>query len=172
MSSGLIFKIQRYSTEDGPGIRTTVFIKGCPLRCIWCSNPESQGHNPEIMYHKLKCLENCRECLSICKYQAINKIRDKILIDRTRCINCFECISACPSQALTLIGKSLFVEEVVREVEKDKAFYKSSGGGVTLSGGEPLFQPKFTKEILKICKEKGIHTVLDTSGYAKWQNII
>lgn len=168
MTKGIILKIQRFSVQDGPGIRTTVFLKGCPLRCNWCSNPESQSPHPELMYNSIKCINSCEECLKVCGYISRLSGKKEIEIDRNRCTNCGKCTKVCCTNALTLVGESISVEELMVQIEKDASFYKNSGGGVTLSGGEPLFQYDFLKEILRTCQQRGIHTVLDTSGYSRW----
>lgn len=168
---GRIIKIQRFSIQDGPGIRTTIFLKGCPLKCLWCSNPESQSLNPEIMFNKAKCIQGCNECIKACPVKAIIKKDSFISINREKCIGCEDCVKACPSEALTFIGKLIEAKQVIEEIKKDKAFYEKSNGGITISGGEPLFQAKFTKEILKLCKKEGMHTALDTSGYGDWKKI-
>jgi len=168
---GLIFDIQRYSIYDGPGIRTLIFMKGCSLRCLWCSNPEGQLSYPEIMYSAKKCIK-CWECLPMCHHKAILKNNNSnININRENCINCGKCSSVCYSEALQLVGKYITIDEVLRLIEKDKTFYDVSDGGVTLSGGEPLSQIEFTKELLKACKNKGINTAIETCGYTDWKNI-
>lgn len=169
---GLIYNIQRYSVHDGPGIRTTVFFKGCPLRCRWCQNPESIRDFSEIGYSRIKCSANFL-CVNACPSNAIHSAKGGpgISIDREACKACREytCVDACHNNALKLIGKSMSVEDVVNQVASDVLFYRNSKkGGVTLSGGEPLHQPLFALNLLKSCKEKGLHTVLDTSGYADW----
>jgi len=165
---GLIFLIQGYSIQDGPGIRTTVFMKGCPLRCPWCHNPESLNPHPELMTHDAQCIA-CGKCVDACPVEAItlNKQEGR-KIDRDRCNLCFECVEVCPAEALTKVGEIMTVEQVVEEVEKDEIFYWRSGGGVTISGGEPLLQGPFVTKVLKACKEKGLHTALDTCGYSPW----
>ncbi len=165
---GLIFNIQRYSLQDGPGIRTTVFFKGCPLRCTWCSNPESQDPDPEIMHRSLKC-QGCGECVQACPRKAIKIEEGKARIDRAICDRCLKCAEACLNGALETTGKRISVGEAVHECCQDEPFYRNSGGGVTLSGGEPLFQPAFALRLLKACKEKSLGTVLDTCGYAPWE---
>jgi len=168
---GVVVRIQRFSLQDGPGIRTTIFLKGCPLRCLWCCNPETQDPQIELMYFKYKCIPNCSKCVLVCNYGAVMKSEDGfITIDRTKCIRCLECVRVCPSGALTVVGELRSVEEVVGEVLKDYEFYITSGGGVTLSGGEPLYQYKFSKAVMKRLKEVNIHTTLDTSGYALWEH--
>jgi len=164
---GEIFNIQRYSIHDGPGIRTTVFIKGCPLKCRWCSNPESQNLFPELFFREKKC-NKCGKCLAACSQAAIIMSKDDITIDRQRCDRCMKCVEACLPQAITCTGESKTVQEVIDEASKDEMFYWNSDGGVTLSGGEPLSQPEFALSLLKICKEKSFHTALDTCGYAPW----
>ena len=171
---GLIFNIQGYSIHDGPGIRTTVFMKGCPLRCKWCSNPESMNYFPEIIYIKGKCVK-CYRCVEICPYDAISipKKGEFIRINRKVCMDCREhlCAKACYQGALEISGNYMTVEELLQEVIKDSLFYRNSGGGVTLSGGEALTQYEFALQFFKGCREKGIHTVLDTSGYAPWKTM-
>ncbi|MEM3507401.1 MAG: glycyl-radical enzyme activating protein [Candidatus Bathyarchaeia archaeon] len=171
---GLVIKIQRYSIQDGPGIRSTIFLKGCPLNCLWCSNPESQIPFQEIMFNKFKCIKDCKNCVKTCPINAIIKSEDKIptiRIDRKACIKCGDCVKACPSEALTLIGNFMEANQVIEEIKKDFIFYEKSNGGITISGGEPLFQPFFTMEILKLCKKEKIHTAIDTSGYGNWEKI-
>jgi pyruvate formate lyase activating enzyme len=163
----LVFDIKHYAVHDGPGIRTTVFLKGCPLNCPWCSNPESQRTYQEIMFHKNLCIA-CGECVKICPNEAQTTDMDH-KIKREMCERCGKCVEVCYSEALKMVGKYMSVEEIVKEVEKDELFYKNSGGGVTISGGEPLMYPDFTLELLKRCKEKGYHTALETSGYARWE---
>jgi len=168
---GLIFNIQKFSIHDGPGIRTTVFMKGCPLRCLWCSNPESQSSTVELMTRDVKCIK-CGVCEEVCPIDAITITQQGsrlINIDRSKCNLCLKCVDACPAKAIEVIGKYMSVEEVMDEVAKDEQFYLNSGGGVTLSGGEPLFQGEFAYELLKACKERGFHTALDTSGYCDWK---
>jgi pyruvate formate lyase activating enzyme len=167
---GVIFNIQRFSIHDGPGIRTTVFMKGCPLRCKWCSNPESINSFPELMTNDIKCIR-CGKCEEACPEGAISFNADEKIrvIDRRKCNLCLECVKECHSGALVVAGEYMRVEEVVEEVMKDLLFYQNSGGGVTMSGGEPLQQWEFVSEVLKGCKNKGLHTALDTCGYAPWK---
>jgi pyruvate formate lyase activating enzyme len=167
---GMIFSIQRYSIQDGPGIRTTVFMKGCPLQCRWCSNPESQNPYPEIMVRRQKC-QACGRCVESCESGAINLVDDAAHINRSVCVRCMSCVDACPTGTLEIVGKSMSLEEVVEESSRDELFYQNSGGGVTLSGGEPLYQPEFTYHLLKSCKERALSTALDTCGYAPWENL-
>ncbi len=169
---GLIFNIQRYSLHDGPGVRTTVFMKGCPLRCLWCANPESINPYPELAYSKTRCIK-CYRCLEICPNGAITveKEGDFIAINRTICEDCSEhrCLEVCYQGALEWIGKNIAADELLRDVRRDGLLYRISKGGVTISGGEPVIQADFTLKFLKMCREKGIHTVLDTCGHAEWK---
>jgi len=166
-SKGLIFDIQRYSIHDGPGIRTLVFMKGCPLSCIWCCNPESQSPSQEIMVTPNKCI-GCKRCIEVCPTGAAEK-KDP-LEARELCIVCGSCVKACPSTARRLVGHYMSLEEVMEEVEKDFPFYQRSGGGMTVTGGEPLMQADFVRMLLKSCQEKGIHTAIETCGYARWED--
>jgi pyruvate formate lyase activating enzyme len=168
-SEGYVFDIQRYSIHDGPGIRTTVFLKGCPLHCFWCQNPESQKLSPEILFFKDRCTA-CGRCADVCPNQAV-KLNGKISqTDRSRCSGCGQCVEACPNEARKLAGRLMTAEQVLLEVLKDKKFYDNSGGGVTLSGGEPLFQPDFAMDILRKSKDERLHTVVETSGSVPWSH--
>jgi pyruvate formate lyase activating enzyme len=167
MTLGTVFDIQTYSLHDGPGIRTLVFLKGCPLNCVWCQNPESQRRQPEILLYTEKCT-GCEKCVSVCPYKAVQMIDGKSRTIRTLCKGCGKCSTVCPNEARTLIGRTMSDEEVVREVKKDEIFYRNSGGGVTLSGGEPLAQAEFSTSILRLCKKAGLHTAIETSGMAEW----
>ncbi len=167
---GAVFNIQRYSIHDGPGIRTTVFLKGCPLACLWCQNPESQSMKPEIFYNTERCV-GCGRCIAVCPAKAIEMGDAKVVTDRGACTGCGSCVEACPEEARELMGKYMTVEEVVEEVMKDDIFYQRSGGGVTISGGEPFAQPRFTADILKRCKARGAHTAIETCGYAPWDRM-
>ena len=168
MTSGNVFNIQKYSIHDGPGIRTTVFFKGCPLNCWWCHNPESQSFIPELIFYKDKCI-HCETCFKICPSGAIKMKEEIPVTDRDICTLCGKCVSQCPTQAREMIGRKMTTREVMKEIEKDIMFYRESGGGVTFSGGEPLAQGDFLEELLHCCKDREIHTTLDTSGYATWQ---
>ena len=166
---GLISNIQRYSIHDGPGIRTLIFLMGCPLGCLWCANPEGQFFSPKLLYSSMKCI-NCWECIQLCSVQAISKRGSVIEIDRDRCDNCGRCTDRCFSEALQLVGAYSTTEEVLMIVEKDRKFYETSGGGVTFSGGEPLMQIEFLRETLKACKERGLSTAIETCGHTSWEN--
>ena len=161
----ILFQIQRLSTEDGPGIRTTVFFKQCPLRCIWCHNPESILKKPQLEWFEHKCI-GCKICIETCKQKALSFEEDGLHIDRDLCISCGECAEECPSTALNMLGKWWTLDDLFHEIQKDKAYYIKSKGGITVSGGEPTSQPDFLLNFLKKCKEMGISTALDTCGYA------
>jgi pyruvate formate lyase activating enzyme len=168
---GRILHLQRLSTEDGPGIRTTVFMKGCPLRCGWCHNPESILPEPQVQWLENRCI-GCRTCLAVCPRGCL--AMDKaggVTIDRQCCQGCGTCAEACPANALERLGLAVGVDELVREVEKDRTFYETSGGGVTVSGGEPLLQPDFVAAFLARLREIGISTALDTCGLASRQSL-
>lgn len=161
---GLIFDIQRFAVHDGPGIRTLVFLKGCRLRCLWCANPEGQSFFPEIGYIAANCL-GCGRCFEVCPAGAIETGPNRV--NRDLCTVCGACVAVCPSQALTMVGRNVTVSEVLTEVKRDLAFYRRSGGGVTLSGGEPLGQPEFLVELLKGLKAEYLNTAIETAGMAK-----
>jgi pyruvate formate lyase activating enzyme len=163
MPKAVIFNIQRFSTEDGPGIRTTVFFKGCPLSCLWCHNPEGIRPRPELMWYKSRCI-GARDCLTTCPENALTLTSDGMVINRERCTTCGQCEEACPAAALEVIGKEYSVEELFFEVNKDEAFYRNSDGGVTLGGGDPGMFPEFSSPFLARCKEAGISTAIDTTG--------
>jgi len=167
---GIVFNIQRYSLDDGPGIRTTVFLKGCPLRCLWCSNPESQNSFPEVAHRDSIC-NKCGECVIVCDRRAITVDSKGVHINRTLCSNCAKCVDVCVPQALKVFGKEMSTEEVMEEIRKDIQYYRESGGGMTVSGGEPLLQVDFVMELLKRCQEEGIHTCLETCGYASRESL-
>ena len=161
---GVVFNIQHYSLHDGPGIRTVVFLKGCPLRCAWCSNPESQHPYPELYFDKDKCIydRGCGFCEKLCSQGAIMNG----CVDFTKCTNCLSCAGVCPSRALSVYGRKMSISEIIEEAEREQVFYRHGGGGITLSGGEPLMQAEFAIELLKAAKERHIHTAIETCGYA------
>ena len=165
MNAGNVFDIQRFSVHDGPGIRTTVFLKGCPLRCLWCHNPESHTSSVSLAYYAEKCVA-CGSCVDACA-EACHNIVDGIhTLQRDSCTACGECSRVCAFGAVELMGNRMTVDSVLAEVLRDKAFYTNSGGGMTVSGGEPLAQPEFLIELLMRAREQGIHTCIETSGYA------
>ncbi len=161
---GVVFNVQRYSIDDGPGVRTTVFMKGCPLTCLWCSNPESQCMAPEVTYRYTSC-KACGTCVEVCPEKIITLADDGIHIDRSQCTLCGECVKNCVPEALQISGKSMTVDEVWKTVKRDADYYEASGGGVTASGGEILAQPDFVAELFRRSKEAGFHTNADTSGF-------
>ena len=163
--TGTVFNILRYCIHDGPGIRTTVFLKGCPLSCWWCQNPEGLKLEREVLYNSEKCLQ-CGDCLETCPHDAIINREGLFTILENKCLLTGDCVDVCSNEARRMIGKHMMVSDIVNEVEKDLVFYEESGGGVTFSGGEPLNQPGFLQALLRSCKEKGLHTAVDTSGYA------
>jgi pyruvate formate lyase activating enzyme len=167
MTTGTVFDIRKYSIHDGPGIRTAVFFKGCPLECHWCHNPEGRAYRPELIFRPLRCIL-CDDCLGVCPNQAVTRQGDAIRIDRRRCKVSGECAAACNAEALQVVGWEMSAQQVMTEVENDRVFYEQSGGGVTFTGGEPLAQPDFLEELLMACPERGIANAVDTSGYAPW----
>jgi len=167
---GLIFDIKRYSIHDGPGLRTTVFFKGCPLRCPWCHNPESQKTTQEIMYHEDKCML-CLTCVNICKQEAIDIKYNKIVINAKKCTLCGDCTDSCPTTALKMVGKFFEVKELATEIMKDQNFIEN-GGGVTISGGEPMLQWDFLMELLSTLKSENVHIALDTSGFTETYKLL
>lgn len=167
-AKGTIVKIERFGIHDGPGIRTVVFFKGCPLRCKWCSTPESQTGYREMVYYATKCTR-CRKCVDVCPPKAISvSADDKMFVDKRFCDNCGKCVEVCHNAARKMLGEEMTVEQIMTVIEKDTVFYWNSGGGVTLSGGEPGMQPKFALAILEACKEKGVHTAIETCGHVEW----
>lgn len=164
MKKGITFNIQKFSIHDGPGIRTTVFLKGCPLRCKWCANPESQLTKVQILWDSRKCV-HCQKCVNNCPKQAIKHVDDKILIDDTKCVGCLTCVGTCPQDALEHEGESRTVREIVDICLQDQVFYEESGGGITISGGEGMVQPEFLKELLPELKKHELHLAIETTGY-------
>ena len=166
--TGTIFDIKRFAVHDGPGIRTTVFFKGCPLRCLWCHNPESMKKQKQIVFFPSKCI-GCGECVKRCPNGAIEFTPEGRKYYRDKCTLCGTCVEYCYAEATVMEGKEVTVEEVIEEVKKDMPFYENSNGGVTLSGGEPTMQPDFCLAILQESKKAGMHTAIDTSGQVKWE---
>ena len=165
MTTGWIFNLQQFSTEDGPGIRTTVFLKGCPLRCPWCHNPEGLRPTPDLMWYDVRCV-GARACLAACPRSALELLPSGMRIDREQCTVCGDCARACPSRALEVIGRPWTPEQLLDELRKDEVFFQTSGGGITFSGGEPMLQADFVSQILALCRQAGLHTALDTCGAA------
>lgn len=172
---GIIFNIQRFTLHDGPGLRTELFLKGCPLRCEWCSNPESLAPWPQVGIYKTKCIsqKKCGACTDVCPQKnVLTFTRGKLTsVERHDCTNCLVCHDACPSDAIKLWGKSMSVQECMAEIRKDKGYYERSGGGVTVSGGEPLLQSEFVAALFNACKAEGIQTCLETSLYVSWKKV-
>jgi len=187
--TGTIFDIERFSTHDGPGTRTTVFLKGCFLKCAWCHNPEAMDPAPELMYDEGKCI-HCLTCFTACPSGALSLFdaaggqvspadpprsagsgqeSGTRKYDATRCDHCGACVEACYAEALEMVGRAVTAPEVYAEVERDRAFYQRTGGGVTISGGEPLYQQPFVLELLRQCREGDLHTALDTTAFGKWE---
>lgn len=164
--SGTIFNIQHYCIHDGPGIRTNVFVKGCPLRCLWCANPESQSAVPQLMYRSDKCV-GCGACVEVCPKQAIVLADGKVKTDRQVCDGCGSCISACKADAREIMGRTVTAGEVFDEVMQDQLFY-GTDGGITITGGEALAHPQFTRALLQLCRQAGISTAIETCGFASW----
>jgi pyruvate formate lyase activating enzyme len=163
--TGTVFNIMRFSIQDGPGIRTTVFLKGCPLQCAWCHNPEALASAPELLLRPDRCI-SCGDCMDVCPSHAIIERDGKYETRPELCARCGTCAEACAADAREVIGRAMTVEQVMREVERDAPFYQESGGGVTFSGGEPLLQHRFLVSLLRSCAGRGFHTVVDTAGYA------
>ncbi len=162
--TALIFDVLRFATEDGPGIRTTVFFKGCPLACAWCHNPESQGYGKDVMYFEERC-RGCGDCAAVCPEHAIGMDGSAPRTDLGLCQRCGFCLDYCQADARRIAGKRIALSELVSEIERDTVFFEESGGGVTLSGGEPASQPRFVLALLRACRARAIHTALETSGF-------
>lgn len=165
---GFVFDIQKFSIHDGEGMRTLVFMKGCPLTCIWCSNPESQSPGASVLDVRSNCIQ-CGKCVEKCPIHAIDS--ETFEIDRSICDNCGLCCETCYANAKKIVGKWMTVKELIKVVEKDRIFYRNSGGGLTIGGGEPLTQPEFVEEVFHRCKKLHIHTAIETCGYAPWETV-
>lgn len=165
-SRGVVLQVQRMSTEDGPGLRTTVFMKGCPMKCLWCHNPESISILPQVHWIGMRCI-GCLTCISVCPRGALEREDGSLLIQRAVCVGCGECADECPATALELLGKQWQAHALARELLKDREYFKQSGGGITISGGEATLQWKFVAELAKILKDEGIHICIDTCGIAR-----
>ncbi len=172
LKKGIVFNIQKFSVHDGPGIRTIIFLKGCGLRCPWCSNPESQWLPRQLAYNESKCLTtaSCKRCLDVCPQRALSVKDDgKVRWDRSLCDQCLKCAEVCPTHALNIYGYEITVDDALRRVEEDEAFYSRSGGGLTLSGGEPLFQEEFALALLREARKRRIDTCIETCGNVPWR---
>lgn len=169
--TGVVMDIQKFCLQDGPGIRTTIFLKGCNMKCKWCHNPESMELTPTLMYFDEKC-RKCHSCEQVCPYNVHSFVNDTHIIDRMKCKNCGKCVEACLSQALETNGKRYSIEEIMTEVAKDEKYYANSGGGVTISGGEPTLQFEFLLELIKRCKEKSYSVALETNGLISEEKLL
>jgi len=166
---GKIYDIQKFAIHDGPGIRTLVFMKGCPLKCLWCSTPQTQKSSPDLLYIEVNC-DFCKKCVDVCPKEAIQISEEgKIKIDRNLCNTCGECVEICQNKALKIAGDERTVEELYQEIMKDSPFFRRSDGGVTIGGGEPTMQPEFVSTLLNEFKKTFTHTALETCGYTKWE---
>ena len=172
---GTVFNVQRYTIHDGPGVRTEFFLKGCPLRCKWCSNPESQKLKIQLGVYSSKCLslDKCGDCLKVCPSEGALIFEDGKLkaVDYDKCTNCMKCFDECPTETIKQWGKYMTVEDCMKLIRKDKEFYDRSGGGVTVSGGDPLVQAEFVAELFKACKAEGYHTCFESDFYAKFDRV-
>lgn len=171
MIKGMVFNIEGYAVHDGPGIRTIVFLSGCRLRCLWCANPESQELKPQLAFFSDKCT-GCGRCISICSNKAIEQVNGKITMDWDKCKRCLKCVEICPNEAREILTRVMTSKEVLGEIIKDVPFYRRSNGGITLSGGDPLVNIDFASDILRLCKEREIHTAIETSGFADWDDFV
>lgn len=174
MKGGMVSRIQRFSTEDGPGIRTTVFLKGCNLHCAWCHNPETWSSSPQVLFYAGRCT-NCGRCAAVCPAGAHTVTEGRRRFERERCLHCGRCVEACPSEALQREGQVMEAEDVLRILDEDVDFYRASGGGVTLSGGEPLLQPEFCASVAAGCRKRNISVIVDTAGdvpFAAFQRLL
>ncbi len=169
-TTGLVYNIQKFAIHDGPGIRTLIYMKGCPLNCLWCSSPQSQKSSPEIMYLEVNC-KKCGRCVEACPQEVMSLSDEGIQINRELCTNCGLCAERCLNGALDLVGKKMSVEELFQEVKRDSGFYRRSGGGVTVGGGEPTMQYKYVSEFLKECQAHYLNTAIETCGYASWEHL-
>lgn len=169
--AGLVFDIKRYAINDGPGIRTTIFLKGCPLSCVWCHNPESRSAKPQKMYSAAKCI-GCEQCVEVCPQDACSLTPDGIATDKELCIVCGTCADNCPTKATEISGQPETVASLMAILEKEVVFFDQSGGGVTFSGGEPLMFPQFLISLLDACGDRGIHRTLDTTGFTKTETLL
>lgn len=167
MTTALVFNIQRYSLHDGPGIRTTIFLKGCPLECWWCHNPESQRPKPEILVLENRCI-HCDRCAAVC---ALGSATHDIEQRTQLCDTCACCVEACPTEARQLVGRAMTTDQILQEIARDQMFYEQSGGGVTFSGGEPLLRFHLLQELLARCRDRDFHTAIDTCGYVPWDHL-
>jgi len=168
---GIVCSMERFATHDGPGIRTLVYMKGCPLSCVWCSSPHTQEREPEILFNGMRCQRN-GACFTDCPENAIHlSEQEQLLIDRTRCNTCGVCLDVCTNRAFEITGETMTVDALFREVEKDSSFYRRSNGGVTVGGGELTVQSKFVTAFLKKCKDQYIHTAIETCGFSKWSQL-
>ena len=170
VKKGIVFDVKRFAIDDGPGIRTTIFLKGCPLHCWWCHNPEGQVFTTELMYRSMRCT-GCDKCIKVCPNGAIAGVGRSITINRDKCNVCGRCCEKCPTEALAIIGKEMELNEVLKQIDKDSIFYDDSEGGVTVSGGEPLVQLGFLESLLAECKGRSIRTAVDTCGCAPYKAI-